>query len=129
MRYNYRNAVKRDLQWELRGDFGERLAEVLRNGREELAAQCYRDYLESDAITGKGSGAYTWRERAEEYLAGNQELLTEAAEEQGIGAEALAALTPEARDVVIRCHVFEEVYDKAIVELDGRLNRKRMGGR
>lgn len=96
--YDYRKAVEADV----RSAFEERgVTKRLDPGElDELYDELYDD----DAVTGNGSGSYTFSTwGAEENLSHNSEILKEALDELGAAVNVLE--DPEGCDVLIRCHL------------------------
>ena len=105
-RYDYEEAVKNDVR--------QYLEEHWEKGRKiayEDALALHGDMLESDGVTGNGSGSYTFNAwRAEEYVCHNLDLLGEALDEYGVDGKTLREkMGGEWADVVIRCYVLSRV--------------------
>lgn len=106
MEYNYYEAVLEDVR--------EALEETDVRDYEELYNQLWID----DAVTGNGSGSYTFnRWKAEENLCHNMDLLKEALEEFGCGLSYLEK-GAEACDVTIRCYLLARALSEALEELE-----------
>lgn len=70
-----------------------------------------------DAVTGNGSGSYTFDAReAAHNVADNLDLLAEVVEEFGCDAARMID-SPEAADVTIRCYLLRQAIDMALDEL------------
>ena len=106
MRYNYYEAVLKDVR--------EALEETDVRDYEELYNQLWID----DAVTGNGSGSYTFNGwKAEENLCHNMDLLKEALEEFGCDLSYLEK-GAEACDVTIRCYLLAQALSEALEELE-----------
>lgn len=106
MKYNYYEAVLEDVR--------EALEETDVRDYEELYNQLWID----DAVTGNGSGSYTFNEwKAEENLCHNMDLLKEALEEFGCDLSYLEK-GAEACDVTIRCYLLAHALSEALEELE-----------
>ena len=98
---------------------------VLEDVREVLKETDVRDYEElydrlwtNDAVTGNGSGSYTFSTyQAEENLCHNMDLLREALEEFGCDISYLEK-GAEACDVAIRCYLLGQALSEALEELE-----------
>ncbi|MCD7723724.1 MAG: hypothetical protein LUH82_07245 [Clostridiales bacterium] len=116
MDYDYYEAVKDDVLQYIKdninlADFDS--AEEL----EEYLNEC-SDLWCADAVTGNGSGSYTYsRYKAEEYLCHNQGLLAEAMINFGCDITFLNK-GAEACDVLIRCYVLPQAIHDAVQSLD-----------
>lgn len=102
-RYDYFETVENDLTDFIRdvnpGHVDDDRREKLRD-----------DAFVSDSVTGNGSGSYTFSTwRAEECLCHNSDLLRDVLEETDSGYS-----DPESNDVMVRCHVLNEVFDRVV---------------
>ena len=106
MEYNYYEAVLEDVR--------EALKETDVRDYDELYNQLWID----DAVTGNGSGSYTFNTyQAEENLCHNMDLLREALEEFGCDISYLEK-GAEACDVTIRCYLLGQALSEALEELE-----------
>ena len=72
-----------------------------------------------DSVTGNASGSYTFNTyQAEENICHNLDLLGEALEEFGSGADYLIHNGAEACDVTIRCYLLSECIAEALEEIE-----------
>lgn len=103
-RYNYYEAMKNDVMDALENyEAGE-------YDRDELESLMYDDLWIDDSVTGNASGSYwfsTWK--AEEAIAHNWDLLTEAYNEFGDQEIDLDNFSPESADVTIRCYLLPQI--------------------
>lgn len=123
-RYDYREAVKRDVKEELECNYTEELESYI-NG--DLDRDDFIDILDEgmsvcDGVTGNASGSYTFNAyQAEENICHNLDLLGEALEEFGSDKDLLKS-GAESCDVIIRCYLLrgciEEVVDEYEVVTD-----------
>lgn len=106
MEYNYYETVLKDVR--------EALKETDVRDYEELYDQLWTD----DAVTGNGSGSYTFNAwEAEENLCHNMALLLEALQEFG-GDISYLEKGAEACDVTIRCYLLPQALSEALEELE-----------
>lgn len=120
-RYDYREAVKRDVKEELECNYAEELESYI-NG--DLDRENFIDILDEgmsvcDGVTGNASGSYTFNAyQAEENICHNLDLLGEAL---GSDMDVLRS-GAEVCDVTIRCYLLrgciEEVVDEYEVVTD-----------
>lgn len=76
-----------------------------------------------DSVTGNASGSYTFNTyEAEENICHNLDLLEEALEEFGSGADYLITHGAEAADVTIRCYLLGECIAAALEEIEDDFN-------
>ena len=81
-----------------------------------------------DSVTGNGSGSYTFSTyEAEENICHNLDLLGEALEEFGSGADYLITHGAEAADVTIRCYLLGECIAAALEEIEDDFNEAHEG--
>ena len=117
--YNYYEAVKNDVLNYINNeiDIKEALEEA-NNNIDELYENLHEALWVNDAVTGNGSGSYTFNTyRAEEYLCHNFDLLKEALTELG-GDLTYLEKGAEACDVTIRCYLLGSAILEAIEELN-----------
>ena len=78
----------------------------------------YDEMFVSDAVTGNGSGSYTFNaSEAEENLCHNLDLLREACDEACLNMGAELSQGAEVCDVIIRCHLLGECLDTVLWEM------------
>ena len=112
--YNYLEAMEEDVLRYIRDEID--LSEF--DSLEELEEKLNNDLWTVDSVTGNGSGSYTFnRYQAEEYICHNLDLLAEALEEFGGGADVLKD-GPEAADVTIRCYLLGQAIAEALEEIE-----------
>lgn len=74
---------------------------------------------DDDNITGNGSGSYTFdRGKAEEYIIGNLDLLSDAIKFFGVDALNIFEKGPEACDVIIRCYLLYRAICEVLDEIE-----------
>lgn len=84
----------------------------------ELMEDIYEDLWIDDAVTGNGSGSYTFSSfTAAQYLAGNYDILQEAFDEFGYNSIELNNIEPEYFDVTIRCYLLGEILDTVLSDM------------
>lgn len=106
MKYNYFEEMKEDIK------------EYLKNTNERDFGILYDEMFIDDSITGNGSGSYTFNTwQAEENIAHNIDLLTEAMEEFG-NSTADIQNGAEWCDVTIRCYLLGQVLQEVLEELE-----------
>ena len=72
-----------------------------------------------DSVTGNASGSYTFNNyEAEENICHNLDLLGEALDNFGCGADYLITHGAEACDVTIRCYLLPQAISEVIAELE-----------
>lgn len=114
-RYDYKEAVKNDVLDYIEENIDFRNFEDL----DELAEQLNNDLWTEDSVTGNASGSYTFSTyEAEENISHNLDLLGEALEEFGLGADYLINHGAEACDVTIRCYLLGECIAEALEEIE-----------
>ena len=113
--YNYLDAVKNDVR-QIMEDEGEFLGwDEL--DRDALFNEVYDYCFTCDAVTGNGSGSYTFnRDEAAHMIVDNLDLLGEACEEFGCNMDVLKS-GAEACDVTIRCYLLGTAIDEIIDEI------------
>lgn len=118
-KYNYYEAIRADVLDYIRSEYTpEEIREALED-RDEFAEKLNDDLWINDSVTGNASGSYycnAWK--AEEAIAHNLDLLGEALQEFGCGAEYLMEKGAEAADVTIRCYLLGEGISKALDALE-----------
>ena len=108
MRYDYREAVKSDVMEYIESEIN--FAEF--DSLEELGEYLNETLWTVDSVTGNASGSYTFNSwKAEENICHNLDLLGEALEEFGCGADYLMKNGEESADVTIRCYLLEEAHE------------------
>lgn len=114
-RYDYREAIKNDILNYIDENIDFRDFEDL----DELAEQLNDDLFIEDSVTGNASGSYTFSTYdAEENISHNLDLLGEALEEFGCGADYLIEHGAEACDVTIRCYLLCECIAEVMNEIE-----------
>lgn len=114
-KYNYHQEVKNDiLQYlkdnDIRPEEGE--------DRNDFEDRLNDELFCVDAITGNGSGSYTFSAwQAEENLCHNLDLLGEALEEFGCESNYILEKGAEACDVTIRCYLLGNAISEALDEI------------
>ena len=117
-RYNYREAITADVLEYIRENID---LEEWRGKRDELGEQLNDDLWIADSVTGNASGSYycnAWR--AEEAIAHNWDLLTEAMMELCDGVDILEK-GAEWCDATIRCYLLNSCISDALDELEDEL--------
>lgn len=105
MAYDYREAVKDDVLEYINNEINFEDFDTL----EELEEHLNEVLFTEDSVTGNASGSYTFNTyEAEENICHNLDLLGEALEEFGSGADYLITHGVEAADVTIRCYLLGE---------------------
>lgn len=118
-KYNYLEAMKKDIKAYLEDEFEYKYAEL---EKEELQEQLYDDLWAVDRVTGNASGSYTFcRETAKEYVSENMEECTEALKEFCVEAETIAEKFLcedwEYFDVTIRCYLLGQAISEVLEEI------------
>lgn len=97
----------------------ESIKEYLQNTDERDFDVLYDDMFIDDSITGNASGSYTFSTwQAEENIAHNIDLLSEAMEEFG-NSPADMQKGAEWCDVTIRCYLLGQILQEVLEELEG----------
>lgn len=113
--YNYKEAVKDDVKQYIEEEINYQDYESV----EELKEHLNNTLWAEDNVTGNGSGTYTFNSwEAEEYLAHNLYLLSQAMSHYGINANEALEKGAEHCDVIIRCYVLSDAIEDAINELE-----------
>lgn len=116
-RYNYYDAVTNDVRMWIE-DHREYIIEKEFTDVDELREWLYDEMFCADAVTGNGSGSYTFNTyQAEENICHNLDLLGEACEEFGSTADVLKD-GAGACDVTIRCYLLSECLSNVLEEID-----------
>lgn len=117
--YDYREVVKNDVMEYVKNEIDFSNFDTL----EELEEHLNEELWTVDSVTGNGSGSYTFSAyEAEENICHNLDLLGEALEEFGSGADYLITNGAEAADVTIRCYLLGECIAAALEELEDDFN-------
>lgn len=116
--YNYLEAMIEDVKEYVGDNFtAEEIAEKLED-RSEWESELYDALWIEDSVTGNASGSYTFNTyRAEECIAHNLDLLSEAIKEFGCDADILEK-GAEWCDVTIRCYLLGQAISEALDELE-----------
>lgn len=111
MQYNYREAVKNDIDFK---DF---------NDLDELEEHLNEELWVNDSVTGNASGSYYCNAyAAEEAICHNLDLLGEALDAFGGSCDILKD-GAEAADVTIRCYLLGECIAEALEEIEDDFNK------
>ena len=119
--YNYYSEMKDDILNAIEENYTADELECKMMDRERFYEKLCDELWIDDSVTGNASGSYWCNSyRAQECLWGNEELLVEALDEFGGGAEAYreAITSPEWADVSIRCYLLGQCIALALDELD-----------
>lgn len=123
MAYDYREAVKDDVLEYINNEINFEDFDTL----EELGEHLNEVLFTEDSVTGNASGSYTFNTyEAEENTCHNLNLLGEALEEFGSGADYLITHGAEAADVTIRCYLLGECI-AALEEIEDDFNEAHEG--
>lgn len=124
MAYDYREAVKDDVLEYINNEINFEDFDTL----EELEEHLNEVLFTEDSVTGNASGSYTFNTyEAEENICHNFDLLGEALEEFGSGADYLITHGAEAVDVTIRCYLLGECIAAALEEIEDDFNEAHEG--
>lgn len=124
MAYDYREAVKDDVLEYINNEINFEDFDTL----EELEEHLNEVLFTEDSVTGNASGSYTFNTyEAEENICRNLDLLGEALEEFGSGADYLITHGAEAVDVTIRCYLLGECIAAALEEIEDDFNEAHEG--
>lgn len=119
MDYDYRDAMRDDIndaideieEWE-----GATIDELFVT-KERAFDDLYDRLWVNDSVTGNASGSYTFNTwQAEEYIAHNLDLLSEALTEFGCDSNYITEHGAEACDVTIRCYLLSEMLSEVLDE-------------
>ena len=121
--YDYYEAIHDDTMNAITENYtAEEIAEALKEDREAFEEKLNDELWIDDAVTGNGSGSYTFSTyEAEENLAHNWALLEEAAEAYGYEEPHIATgweFGAEWWDVTIRCYLLSEAISDCLDELE-----------
>lgn len=124
MAYDYREAVKDDVLEYINNEINFEDFDTL----EELEEHLNEVLFTEDSVTGNASGSYTFNTyEAEENICHNLDLLGEALEEFGSGADYLITHGAEAADVTIRCYLLGECIAAALEEIEDDFSEAHEG--
>lgn len=124
MAYDYREAVKDDVLEYIDNEINFEDFDTLEKLEEHLNEVLFTE----DSVTGNASGSYTFNTyEAEENICHNLDLLEEALEEFGSGADYLITHGAEAADVTIRCYLLGECIAAALEEIEDDFNEAHEG--
>lgn len=89
---------------------------------DDMYDQLYDELFVADRVTGNASGSYTFNSyKAEMNLAGNYDLLSEAAGEFGETAgQVIDRIGTEGADVTIRCYLLSSALKEVLDDLDDK---------
>lgn len=122
--YDYREAVKEDILQYINDEINFEDFDTL----DELEEKLNEELFTCDSVTGNASGSYTFSTwEAEENICHNLDLLGEALEEFGSGADYLINNGAEAADVTIRCYLLGECIAAALEEIEDDFNEAHEG--
>ena len=117
--YDYREAIKEDILQYINDEINFEDFDTL----DELEEKLNEELFTCDSVTGNASGSYTFSTwEAEENICHNLDLLGEALEEFGSGADYLINNGAEAADVTIRCYLLGECIAAALEEIEDDFN-------
>lgn len=130
MYYIYRDEIKNDICAAIRENYHKSVIKAYLDGgdalREKFASDLYDKLLFDDSVTGNGSGSYFCNAyKAEEALCGNFDLLADALEEFGYGADAIRR-GAEFCDVLIRIYMLSECIEYALDELEDAIAQETL---
>lgn len=115
-RYDYFSAVCDDVRDYINNEIS---LDEYRGNRDGLEEYLNDTLWVCDSVTGNASGSYTFNAwQAEENLCHNLDLLGEALEEFGSGADYLTKNGAEACDVTIRCYLLGSAIAEVLDELE-----------
>lgn len=120
--YDYETAVREDVQQAIEENYTEdEIIQHLAEDRDEWEEKLYDDLWVDDSVTGNASGSYTFNSyEAEQNIAGNWGLLSEALDEFGeSGADAIGN-GAEWCDVTIRCYLLGGALSSVLDEYEER---------
>lgn len=118
--YNYLEAIKEDVKQAIENDYNP--ADF--DSREEFEEKLNDELWIDDAVTGNGSGSYTFnRQQAKEYVTEDgMDYISEACREFGIEAgeigERFIDEDWEYMDVTIRCYLLGNAISEVLDEMD-----------
>ena len=116
--YNYAESVKEDVLEYIKNEINFSDFDTI----EELTEKLNEDLFTEDSVTGNASGSYTFNTyQAEENIAHNWDILTEAIEEFG-SSENPIEKGAEWCDVTIRCYLLGNAIAEAIEEIEDEFN-------
>lgn len=117
-KYDYLEAVTNDVRNYINNGIDYKDFDSLDGLREYLNDELW----DCDAVTGNGSGSYTFSAYyAEENLCHNWDLLAEACNEFGCLEDAISQ-GPESCDVTIRCYLLGQAIEKVLQEIEDDFN-------
>lgn len=120
--YDYEMAVREDVQQAIEDNYTEdEIIQHLAEDRDGWQEELYDDLWVDDSVTGNASGSYTFNSyEAEQNIAGNWGLLSEALDEFGeSGADAIGN-GAEWCDVTIRCYLLGGALSSVLDEYEER---------
>ena len=120
--YDYETAVRDDVKQAIEENYTEdEIIQHLAEERDEWEEKLYDDLWVDDSVTGNASGSYTFNSyEAEQNIAGNWGLLSEALDEFGeSGADAIGN-GAEWCDVTIRCYLLGGALSSVLDEYEER---------
>lgn len=121
MRYDYESAVREDVEQAIfdRYTVDELVAMLREDGRDSVEEKFEEDLWTDDAVTGNGSGSYTFNTyTAEENICHNMDLLAEVCEEFGGDVGDAIRRGAEYCDVTIRCYMLRGAISEFLDEFE-----------
>lgn len=117
--YDYKNAVREDVKEWITDNYDEEEIREKISARDGWEEELNDTLWTEDAVTGNGSGSYTFdREKAGEYLVGNFDELCDAIDNFGGDYEDVLRKGEEGCDVTIRCYYLAGAISDVLDELE-----------
>lgn len=114
--YDYRRHEAADIEDWIEDSLGQHDLALLLAGDPQTVNATDVALWSDDAVTGNGSGSYTFdRLKAERYLYGNWELLADASQEFDV--HDVLDKGAEYCDVLVRTYLFQDCYEQALSNL------------
>lgn len=118
MDYNYLEAMTEDIKNYIEDHYTPEEITIKLEDREAWENKLNDDLWIDDGVTGNASGSYTFNTyQAEEYIAHNLDLLSEALKEFGCNVNVLEK-GAEWCDVTIRCYLLYQAISAALDEME-----------
>ena len=121
MRYDYESAVREDVEQAIcdRYTAGELVAMLREDGRDSVEEKFNDELWTDDAVTGNGSGSYTFNAYiAEENICHNMDLLADVCDEFGDDVGDAIRRGAEFCDVTIRCYLLRGAISEFLDEFE-----------
>lgn len=117
--YDYETAVREDVQQAIEDNYTkEEIISNLAQNRDDWKEDLYNVFWDDDAVTGNGSGSYTYDDfEATKNLFRNFDLLADAMQEMGASVADLSN-GAEWCDVTIRCYLLDGAIDAVLDEYE-----------